>query len=128
MWLKALFFVLFACGAFMVWDVRRRNRAHAAARARRLPQARGRIQFGPPLFALAMMFVLLALVELVHPRMPPFEGPLGHWLQRVHDTLGVYGIAMVWGGLAALGGAIAWLAWQRDQALASADRAALRES
>lgn len=128
MWVKALFTVLFACGAFMLWDLRRRNRAEAAYRpAPAAPPSRPRIKRGPPLFALSMMFLLLALVELVHPRMPPFEGALSHWLEGVHNALGLYGIAVVWLTLACVFAAAAWRAWRRDQALSAADSAALRE-
>ena len=126
--LKFLFCVLFAWGAFMVWDVRRRNKAEAAHRPAPVALPRPRIKRGPPLLALALMFLLLALVEVVHPRTPPFEGALGSVLEGVHNVLGLYGIAVVWFTMACLGATAAWRAWQRDQALAAADLAALRES
>ena len=129
MWLKALFCVLFACGAFMVWDVRRRNKAEGALRpAPAVALPRARIKRGPPLLAPSLMFLLLALVEVVHPRTPPFAGSLGYWLEGVHNALGLYGIAVVWFTLAGVIAAAAWRAWQRDQALSAADSAALRES
>lgn len=129
MWLKLLFCVLFACGSFMFWDIKRRNRIEAAHRpAPVAAPPRARIKRGPPLLALSLMFLLLALVEVVHPRTPPFAGALGGWLEGVHNVLGPYGIAIVWFTLAGSIASLAWRAWQRDQALSAADAAALRES
>lgn len=126
--LKALFMVLFCCAAFMLWDVKRRNRATAAQRPS-LAAPRPPIRRGPPLLAVTLMFLLLALVEVVHPRTPPFAGALGPWLEGVHNVLGPYGIAIVWFTLACVGAFLAWGAWQRDQARsAAAASTAFRES
>ena len=116
--------VLFCVGAFMLWDFKRRNKAAAASP----PAPRPRLRRGPPLLAVSLMFLLLALVEVVHPRTPPFAGTLGPWLEGVHNVLGPYGIAVVWFTMACVGAGLAWRAWQGDEARAAAASAALRDS
>ena len=128
MGMKALFMVLFCVGAFMLWDIKRRSKAEAAHRPA-LAAPRSRIRRGPPLLAVTLMFLLLALVEVVHPRTPPFAGALGPWLEGVHNVLGPYGIAVVWFTMACVGAGLAWRAWQGDEARsAAAASAALRDS